>query len=276
MSRHRGIPFAIGLAITMSVYAPVSLAQVLPDQEESEVPDLNVEQITWITRLTEAMPMPRSLSGEAAALVMMPAVQEELELTDDQTAQLGQLVKAKMERIQEDIQTGRVAVLDQEYEAAVARVLKSRQRTRLMQIVLQKMGPRAITEPEVAAKLRLNFRQQLRIQMIPDQIQAAQSQAWAAYCERTQSSGSDMARAMADVVKLRQRANTLQDGVTLQMGRVLTRKQQDTFNHLLGEPFDFTHSRPRDKRNADTPLEPHGKPVVASGKVAAPGGMPRP
>lgn len=306
MFRPRRIPFAIGLAFTLTAYVPVSRAQFLqdrpggggafphvtpPDPEElevPEVPELTGEQLTWITQLAEAMPMPRSLSGEAAALIMTPAVQEELELTDDQKARLGQLVQAKMKGIQEAIQTGQLAALDQEYETAVGRSLRPRQRARLAQLVLQKKGPWAVAEPEVATRLNLNLRQQVRIQTILAQVQAAQGQSWAAYSERSRAphdggpAGSDLTKVMAEVDTLRQDSDRLRDEIARQLGRVLTRKQKDTFNNLLGEPFDFTPSHPGGNRTPDTAAGPHGKPsgdrpgIVASGANAAPGGVPRP
>jgi ubiquinone biosynthesis protein UbiJ len=267
MSTHRGIPFAIGLALILAVYAPVSPAQVLQDstgggaappdmaqpgleETEVEVPELTDEQLSWITRLAEVMPMPKSLAAEAAALVVTPAVQEELELTDDQKARLGRLVQEKMKRSQGDVQVGQLVALNQEYETAVEGSLTPSQRERLTQIVLQKKGPWAVAEPEVAAKLRLNLRQQVRIQMILSQVQMAQGQAWAALSERSRARrnggppSAEITRAMAEVDTLRRDSDKLRDELSREIGRVLTRQQKDSFNKLLGEPFDFTRSRP--------------------------------
>lgn len=141
-------------------------------------------------------------------LVMMPAVQEELELTDEQKQQLRDWSEQMRERGQEfarnmrrDAEAGNVEggqrprmglgdvttifrMMDQvgtllrENEAGVARILKASQRKRLDQIALQMEGITALARPEVAQKIHLNEAQYARIQEILAAARARQVGFW--------------------------------------------------------------------------------------------------
>lgn len=142
-----------------------------------------------------------------SALIMMPAVQEELQVTADQERKLQDWRDRMRERGQEwgrglreqgdapvpraDMPvaerlrqfTGfmaRVGTLLQENEAGIQRILDRDQRKRLTQIALQMEGIAALAKPEVARAINLSPSQQLRIQQVLNQSRTLQMMTWIA------------------------------------------------------------------------------------------------
>ncbi|GIW89550.1 MAG: hypothetical protein KatS3mg108_3874 [Isosphaeraceae bacterium] len=132
-------------------------------------------------------------------LIMAPAVQEELQLSEEQKKQLAEWMAAMRDRGREmgeamraegeavmrqmDLGTamrlmGQLNVLLQENERGIERILTRKQWTRLQQISLQMQGISAVTRPDVARALVLAPEQLEQIQAILAQTQLRQVGYW--------------------------------------------------------------------------------------------------
>jgi hypothetical protein len=188
-----------------------------------------------------------------------------------------------------------IATLRSENEAAITRVLEPRQRTRLAQIALQLEGPLAVAEPEVAVKINLHPVQMESIQAILAEYKATEERLWGSLDQRIRAA-SDQGRVRsrghtrrgsqgqlpgaqdgrdpgasaspdefaAVTAELNRESAAIHEEAIRQVGKVLTRRQKDKFNRLLGEPLDIAMLRrgggqgpkPQPPADAETILEP--------------------
>lgn len=201
--------------------------------------------------------------GNANALVILlaPAVQDELKLSEDQKNQVFKLVRAAGAKAREMIQaTSRAgggggvdrqammaafAQLRQENERAAEQVLQSDQKERFSQIMLRVEGPLAVARPEIAAKLGLSQQQTRQVQGTWLQMmQTLRESTLAGQGGNGLGNGNGgfnpgMVQAnLRDTMKLR-------DAAAQQIGRILESKQKDAFNKMLGEPFDLAKIDPQ-------------------------------
>ncbi len=132
-------------------------------------------------------------------LVMMPAVQEELKLTDDQKQKLRDWSKQMRTQFEESGQElreqgeaavqrmdlgavmrlmGSVKDLTRQNDAGLAQILTRVQQTRLEQILLQMEGVTAIARPEIAEQLQLTDEQAQQIEAIITESRTRQMGFW--------------------------------------------------------------------------------------------------
>jgi hypothetical protein len=140
-------------------------------------------------------------------LIGLPAIQEELKLSDaqkesirDLNAGFDQQRRGSADRLmkaQGGLDRGAlmamIADLRRENEEALAGVLDKSQRGRLAQVALQLEGPSAITRPEVAARLNLADTQELQIQALKAEYEALRDQLFATHDARL-NRGADALR----------------------------------------------------------------------------------
>jgi hypothetical protein len=166
----------------------------------------------------------------ASSLLKMPAVREELKLTEKQ-----------------------VTALDREEPAS--KVLEPDQRSRLHQLELQGEGPAAFTRPDVARSLNLGEDQVEAIQAVLDGLGDARRQLKDASKEADEArkasgetdTNPEVEKARKDQAKqqLRGAANQLGKGVMARIASILTRGQREIFRKMIGEPFDFSRAEAR-------------------------------
>ena len=198
------------------------------------------------SKLADAKGQPLFGSGVdlATTLLRQPAIQDELKLTDPQKAQLDK-------------------------GDSPSKILDSRQRVRLNQLVLQSEGPSAFTRPDVEKALRLNEMQINEINAVLGDVQDAsqqlhESQKEASRRLRDQGAPIDPAlektRKEQEKEQLRSAATGLRKRVMDQINRLLTRSQKESYAKMLGEPFDFSRLKrePPRKDQAEGP-EPKAK-----------------
>ena len=138
----------------------------------------------------QGMPFPMGGPGGPGgpggqSLVMMPAVQEDLGLTDKQKTQLQKLQASMRQKMRDGMQQAReggvdpqemmegMAALRRENEAAISKVLDKAQKARLAQIELQREGLLAVAKSDVASKLKLNSTQNKKVKTIVDEMRQA-------------------------------------------------------------------------------------------------------
>jgi hypothetical protein len=203
-------------------------------------------------------------------ILMAPAVQTELKLTDPQKTQVFELAREagrkSRELFQSMLQPGGVnpqalmmagARLRHENERAAASILKPEQKERVNQILLRVEGPLAVARPEVADKLNLTPIQTQQVQATILQLMRAQRETLLATRVASANSGGipdpgQGAQARAGMARLREAAGQ-------QIGRILNGKQKAAFNKMLGEPFDLAKIDPELARPAaSTPADGQG------------------
>src|SRR5262249_33283818 len=126
------------------------------------------------------------------------------------------------------------ARLRQENERAATQILQPAQKQRVEEIVLQAEGPLAVARPEDAAKLGRSTGPSRQVQAMMFQMMQAQ---------RAMLQGAAAADGLTNACQVglsRSDRARLRDAAVQQLGRILTAKQKDAFNKMLGEPFDMS------------------------------------
>ena len=127
-------------------------------------------------------------SGEPGGpmLVMAPAVQKELKLTDSQKSELKKLDMSAAQKRRQTFSKNRHADFDpekmrtlmesqrREQEEAVAKILDKKQNDRLTEIDLQREGMLAVARTDIATKLELTSDQSEKIKGIMDEMREAE------------------------------------------------------------------------------------------------------
>jgi hypothetical protein len=214
------------------------------------------------------------------ALLRTPEVQKELKLKADQLQKIGRIgeeakqakkqaesatkdkakgktkavdpIAKEQERLAREAMDGVLSEVMQGIDEQINAVLDSRQRNRLTQIVLRVQGPSAFRTPELIDALGLGPDQVEAIGEVLDGVKGEQDQ----YKER-QKRSSELAKASGDfelekVRKDQEKARTrayafkLSKQVMPEIGRILTRRQRDQYNRMLGESFDLAKLTGRD------------------------------
>ena len=190
----------------------------------------------------QGAPMPGA-SGVVLVLIA-PAVQKELKLTDEQKTKVFELARDASRRTREfyqsSLQGGALNPqammaagmrLRQENEQAALKLLKPEQKERAQQILLRVEGALAVARPEIGSKLNLNQSQMRQVQFTMMQMMQAQRGMMA-----QQSVGGE-AGGRSGMTEMRIAAGR-------QIGRALDAKQKAAFTKMLGEPFDVSQVDP--------------------------------
>jgi hypothetical protein len=303
-----------GLVLTLSLFVPLARGQAdpAPRKERDGPAQDRSDRPTPISR-AERLRL-RGMPTTPVILITFPAIQEELKLTTAQAAQI-KAVKAEFDRRRQEFAQGLTklqgrlapAALTEwitsvriEQEAAIARILHPRQRTRLEQIALQIEGPVCVARPEIAERINLGPEQLEMIQAIVAQMRGAQEQQWAARLRAIRAAGPAAAarpktgesrnqiatQPAPDPAELAQQEQVqIEDEGVRQIAQVLTRGQRGALNRLMGKPFDLTRLRPGLAQPPRVPatdapevLEPvpgpAGAPPSSASGQAPPGGRP--
>lgn len=176
--------------------------------------------------------------GAGFGLLMMPEVQRELGLTQQQIQQLQQLWQQQRAQMQElwrqrgSNDPSRPPEgwqqLWQQQQEQIGRILQPAQRTRLRQLELQRMGPAALMRPDVTSELNLTEQQQQKIRDIMQQ-----------YGQKTAQLMQEARNAQVDPQVWRQRLQQLREQTDKELLGVLTPEQQEQWKKMLGKPFEF-------------------------------------
>lgn len=186
---------------------------------------------------------PPMMFSDPASLLRMPAVQDELKLTDEQKKSVeaihGEVDKemrergAKMqsltpdqrrsyfEKARETFETERKETSDK-----LLAVLDEKQRERIDQLSLQRRGTAALLDDEVAEELKLTDKQRDRLEALRDESREAIQAAF----EEADPDDRDAVRRKLDALRQKQSNRAL---------KLLTAQQRKSFEDLQGEKFEF-------------------------------------
>ena len=205
--------------------------------------------------------------GIKLALLRLPSVQKELELTAKQKSEIARIgdetkvakktidaeskgqQKAKGEAIPKGLpdpaaeaRDVALAELEGQAESSLKKLLDPKQRARLAEIALQVEGPRAFLKPELIGGLDLNDDQVEQIQGILGVVREQQDQAKAIQKRAADLGTFALEKVTKEQQKAQLRAFVLKVGKKgmAEIGKVLSKKQRDKYTKMLGEPFDLS------------------------------------
>ena len=180
--------------------------------------------------------------GGPLMILLAPSVQKELKLTADQKAKVYTFVQKANQKNRDMFQARMFggngnpqAMMEaakqfrQETDAGVAQILEPKQKERFDQIVLQNEGPLAVARPEIASKLRLNESQKEYVQGVMTNMRTELFMA----VRQAQATGQ------FNPNQVREYTTQLRKEAVKEISKVIDRKQQKTFNSMLGTPFDL-------------------------------------
>lgn len=204
--------------------------------------------------------------GTKLALLRLPAVRKELELTpkqDAEIARLGEATKTAKKGIdaaskaldkarEEAIPKGNpdtakeakdaaLADLESSADASLRKILDAGQRARLAELALQAEGPQAFLKPYLIQALDLSEDQVEQIQGILGAVRERQDQAKAIQKRSAELGTLALEKVTKDRQKAQLRGFALKVGrrAMAEIGKVLSKKQKDKYSKLLGEPIDL-------------------------------------
>jgi Spy/CpxP family protein refolding chaperone len=184
----------------------------------------------------------RGMGGMGGLGVLMsPAGQEELKLTDEQQEKIGdvmQNMRASMQEVFQDLQDvpqeermekaqAKMRELAQGVEKEVKEILKEDQFKRYQEISLQAMGVNAFSQPEVAKKLELTDEQKTKVADIEQGVQDKMRE-----MRENAGQGGNFQEVFAKMQEVREKA--LSDAKA-----VLTDEQKKTWSEMTGKEFKF-------------------------------------
>lgn len=209
-----------------------------------------------------------------------PRVQEELQLTDAQKKsverlnedngrvrrQLTDRYRSRLQALGEDPDPQTLAVLREElrealdaagpgalerWEAGLRKILDKRQATRLDQIHYQTEGPVAFNRPEIQRRLNLSPEQIEQISAIVAEgkrrLAAASRLPTEVFPADPRSLSPEQRLAKTEtkgykdaVAKIQGTAVEIRSAVIQSIAKLLTRRQRENYQKMVGEPFDFT------------------------------------
>ncbi len=149
--------------------------------------------------------------------------------------------------------------MQQQTEAALKKILKATQFSRLQQIDLQQQGPLVVIRPDVAKALNLSSDQidqaQAAITQMTDQGREQFMQSQRAFFESLQNNNNNQnpttdaerqtmreqfqTKMQGQMEKMRTTSEGLKDKAVQQVSQILTKAQRAKFNAMLGPPFDL-------------------------------------
>ncbi|RJP42130.1 MAG: hypothetical protein C4547_00785 [Phycisphaerales bacterium] len=187
--------------------------------------------------------MGRGPGASLLGLVGMEAVRAELKLTDEQKATVDEIIAAERggerpdfsgtQEMTEDERRAHFEKLRREHEEKVhgllAKVLKTEQMERLLQIQLQSLGVAGLNRPDVAARLELSSEQKEKVAAL---LQERSTKLRDAMRSLFQEGGGDFSAMREKLDELRRQ----EDEKVL---AVLTDPQRAALEKLKGEPFDM-------------------------------------
>jgi Spy/CpxP family protein refolding chaperone len=171
--------------------------------------------------------------GGGANLLSMPEVQTELKMTAEQKGKVPALLEQiRAERPQlRDLSDADRAKRSAEWDARqmtlVGAILDANQMKRYQELVYQRQGTAALTNPAVASKLNLTSDQLTKLQAINQEANAARREAF-------QGGNFD-----------RTKMEAMQKQTDEKVMAVLTAEQKTQWQGMLGAPFAFPPPQPR-------------------------------
>jgi hypothetical protein len=151
-----------------------------------------------------------------------------------------------------------VPAIREQTEAALKKILKPGQFSRLQQIDLQAQGPLVVVRPDVARALNLSSNQIEQAQTVINQAtgqgREQMMRSGFEFFQSLQNNNSNNTnnnqqpppdpevmreRFQTHMVNLRTSAQGLEDKAVQQVNRILTKAQRTKFNAMLGPPFDL-------------------------------------
>ncbi len=150
-----------------------------------------------------------------SAEIRLPAVQDRLKLTADQTKEIERVTGRDYQR--------------QQTEVAIKKVLTTEQQALMQQVLLQREGPTAFVLPEVAKDLKLTTDQQADVKRIMDELR-----------DQLLAVGTQVRKGTLDIGKATQETARIRSEVKDRLLAVLTEVQRQAWMTKIGPPLPST------------------------------------
>jgi len=260
---------------------------------------------------SKPLPAPQPFAGiPSRPLLLEPIIQQELGFTNKQRENLA-LIEAEAEDARQfgqadpgeegfdfNAMMGGLEVTAKQQRAAIAKLLSSSQKARLLQIEMQREGWLSLGRPDVGVKLKLSPAQTQQIRSIIETMRQQQSQATFAAPDAVTEArknaklkpnlnpnngfldtpdellpvGGPMNFSpdglAAQANQNLQRAQKIQDSAANEVNKVLSPESRAAFERLLGPSFDF-------QRLAVSTTDPSPTPPIRANPRSKRAGKPR-
>lgn len=171
----------------------------------------------------------------AARLLAMPSVQTELNLTADQKSKISALIPQRGQgagqgggqRGQGGGEQGANRTNQADLEKKIAEILDDKQEVRLAELVIQRVGNRAVLDEKVAAKLAVTADQKAQLAALREKQRAGRGGGGG---QQVQGADREAARAARE---------KMEKELDAEIGKILTDKQKAELKTLGGKPFKF-------------------------------------
>ncbi len=194
---------------------------------------------------------PASDNSNPLFVAMSPPVQSELKLSDEQKLKVYELATSMTQEQREVTQAAFLSgganpqeimaartQLRRKMEQSLGQIFDKKQNKRFLEIVLRAEGPLAVARPEIASRIGMSDNQSNQVHAIMLGLQRAQFQLLVSMrANGVTAGGPGLNRAAVDQFGAAS-ANLRKEAIQ-RVSRVLNQKQKDSFNDMLGEPFDL-------------------------------------
>jgi hypothetical protein len=190
-----------------------------------------------------------SVTDVGGQLLQMESVQKELELVDDQKAkfkEVGDDLRAQFTKLRDLPQAEREAkqaelmkTIHEKIEKAVSEVLLPHQSERLRELALQRLGALALGDPKVQEDLQITADQKNQLKTIQESMQAKQQELRSGFTSLRNLDDDARRKAMQEMRPKIEAFRTAMDDAGKQALAVLTPAQQESFEKMKGQKFDF-------------------------------------
>ncbi len=261
---------------------PMPVDENLVDDDAEEVEKLrdqlrNLRQIARGGEIASGEIKPSQGGGMLGLLLEFSTLQDELKITEAQKTKiraLGQQTSDRRRSIKDEMKIKKkelkamgleyskqakldaYVMLHQENEATLNAVLRPKQKERLEQIRLRILGPSALAEPAVAARVGLTPDQRDQVEALLVDLKSRQMQLVEGFrlappkvlnnvspAPTTKEAARAPKRSketQGRVTKLGDDRETLEKLADDRIGKLLQSRQRKAFNTLLGPPFDLS------------------------------------
>ena len=165
----------------------------------------------------------RAANQNPINLLRNPKIKEEIQLTDEQ--------ETKIQEVNAEGQKKRAELLKKQQEAtneAIRETLEPEQRVRLEQLAVQQQGIRALSNPEIAKKLKISDEQS-------EKIAAARR----ALTDKQRQLFQDIRDGIVARDELAAKGKAAREKSEKEILEILTMEQQTRFKEMQGKKFNF-------------------------------------
>lgn len=238
-------------AVAFVVSVGVSVAEEQDKPKEKKKARVEIKARPAIRLLAPTIAVRNARLNNSLILVRNPKVMEEIKLSEEQSTKIDELFQeltaarrgitaelrgvpaAKRQKKLAEIQK-KISEKTNEINKAIEKTLDPDQVARLEQLAIQRQGLAALSNPQIAKKLKLTEEQLQKIAAIRTEG-----------LKKRQQLIQDARAGIVDRGQLAEKTKKIEEQTKKEVLLVLTMEQQTRFNLMQGEAFDFGRTNAR-------------------------------